>query len=109
MITAIKNALKERAIGTHTEKSHKYVICITDGIVYASVHDAADYNKGNRGRMSEAANGKVGEYKGKHWCFVDDIDQHIPELLHLFVHTQKPKKKATVYKCKKISKNYPNI
>lgn len=106
MITAIQKALMEKAIGIHTGSTHKPVLCITDGTVYASVHDAADFNHGNRGRMSEASRGLVEEYKGKRWCYVADIEHHLPEIVYHIntwntEPTQSTKKKVLVYKYKR--------
>jgi predicted ribosome quality control (RQC) complex YloA/Tae2 family protein len=80
MTIEIKKAAHVSAIGHHINKNSKPVFCITDGAVYASVLDAAEKVNADPGTMSAAINGKIKTCKGKRYCFVADVMNHLDEI-----------------------------
>ena len=71
-----------KANGIHTRKNHKPVMCITTGEVYASVLDAAKANDVSFSAMSLACCGRSNSCKGKRFCFVANVTEHLDEIAH---------------------------
>lgn len=80
MTISIKRAANVTAIGRHTNGNSKPVFCITDGAVYASVTDAAEKVGVYPGVMSSAVTGKIKTCKGKRYCFIADVMEHLDEI-----------------------------
>lgn len=80
MTINIKRAANVTAVGRHTNGNSKPVFCITDGAVYASVTDAADKVGVYPGVMSYAVSGKTRTCKGKRYCFIADVMEHLDEI-----------------------------
>lgn len=76
----IQNASIINVEGHRTSKHCKAVYCITTGEVYASVLDAAEANGVTQGAMSWALCGKSKSCKGKRYCFVSQIVEHLDEI-----------------------------
>ena len=58
----------------------KPVFCITDGTLYASATDAAIANNVHHTMMSQVCRGKVSTAKGKQYCYVKDLANHLIQL-----------------------------
>ena len=69
-----------KAHGVHTRRNHKPVLCITTGEIYASVLDAAEVNGVSYSAMSLACCGKSVKCKGKRFCFVANVTEHLDEI-----------------------------
>lgn len=80
MTINIKRAANVTVIGRHTNGNCKPVFCITDGAVYASVTDAAEKAGVYQGAMSSAVTGKIRTCKGKRYCFIADVMDHLDEI-----------------------------
>lgn len=80
MTINIKRAANVNAVGKHLNGNSKPVFCITDGAVYASVTDAAEKNGVSPCNMSAAVTGKVKTCKGKRYCFISDVMEHLDEI-----------------------------
>lgn len=77
------------AHGTHTNKNSKPVFGITDGIIYASVTDAAEAIGISVGDMSKAlSRNKL--VRGRKFCFIAEINNHLEEISS-HINTQRPK------------------
>lgn len=80
MTIEIKKAAHVSAIGNHINRNSKPVFCITDGAVYASVIDASEKIGVDPSAMSNAVRGKTGTCKGKRYCFVANVMEHLDEI-----------------------------
>lgn len=80
MTINIRRATNVTAVGYHTNGNSKPVFCITDGAVYASVTDAAEKIGVDPSTMSSAVTGKTGNCKGKRYCFVANVMEHLDEI-----------------------------
>lgn len=69
-----------KAHGIHHRKNHKPVMCITTGEIYASVLDAAEANGVSFSAMSWACCGRSKSCKGKRFCFVANVTEHLDEI-----------------------------
>lgn len=69
-----------KAHGVHTRKNNKPVMCITTGEVYASVLDAAKENGASFSAISLVCCGKSKTCKGKRFCFVTNVTEHLDEI-----------------------------
>lgn len=79
----INNKSIVSAEGTHTTKGCKEVFCITDRRTFTSVLDAAAAYNAATSDISRCCNGKSrGRHtvKGKRFCFLKDIAQHLDEI-----------------------------
>ncbi len=76
----IQNESFIKAQGIHTSKNNKPVYCITTGEFYASVLDAAEKNGVSYAAMSWVCCGKSQKCKGKRFCFVSKITEHLEEI-----------------------------
>lgn len=76
----IQNESTIKAHGTHHRKNHKPVMCITTGEIYASVLDAAEANGVSYAAMSWVCCGKSKTCKGKRFCFVANVTEHLDEI-----------------------------
>jgi hypothetical protein len=68
------------AVGASTNGNRKPVFCLTTGEVYASVRDAAKILGSAQSCMSRACSDSSYTCKGKRFCFVSDIVQHLDEM-----------------------------
>ena len=80
MTINIRRATNVAAVGYHTKGNSKPVFCITDGAVYASVTDAADKVGVTTSVISHAVTGRLNTCKGKRYCFVADVMEHLDEI-----------------------------
>ena len=80
MTITIRKASNVKAVGYHTNGNSKPVFCITDGAVYASVTDAAEKVGVDPSTMSCAVTGKTGNCKGKRYCFIANVMEHLDEI-----------------------------
>ena len=80
MTINIRRATNVKAVGHHINGNSKPVFCITDGAVYASVIDAAEKTGATQSTMSAAVTGKIKTCKGKRYCFVANVMEHLDEI-----------------------------
>lgn len=80
MTLNIRRATNVTVVGRHINGNSKPVFCITDGSVYASVTDAAEKNGVNPMNISNVVTGKTRTTKGKRYCFVADVMEHLDEI-----------------------------
>lgn len=80
MTINIQKATNVTAIGVQRNANAKPVFCITDGSVYASVTDAAEKNGVTVGMISTAISGKTKTCKGKRFCFISEVMNHLEEI-----------------------------
>jgi hypothetical protein len=80
MTINIRRATNVTAVGHHINGNCKPVFCITDGAVYASVTDAAEKTGSTVGTMSAAVTGKIKTCKGKRYCFIAGVMEHLDEI-----------------------------
>lgn len=78
-ITITKQA-NANAIGHRSNGNCKPVYCITTGEVYASATDAAEKLGISLTVLCHAASGKLKTAKGKRYCYVQHIMQHLEEI-----------------------------
>lgn len=80
MTINIRKATNIKAIGHHSNGNSKPVFCITTGVIYASATDAAKQNGTTVASISMVTTGKTKSCKGKRFCFVADVLDHIDEI-----------------------------
>lgn len=80
MTINIRKATNVTVVGHHHNGNSKPVFCITDGAVYASVTDAAEKTNTTVSAMSCAVTGKIQTCKGKRYCFVANVMEHLDEI-----------------------------
>ena len=56
------------------------VLCISTGEILTSCHDAANHADVTPGHMSSVCRGNVRTAKGKRYCYVKDITEHLDEV-----------------------------
>jgi hypothetical protein len=78
-ITITKQA-NAQAIGTRSNGNCKPVICITTGAIYASATDAAEKIGVSQATLCLAASGKIKTCKGKRYCYINHVMQHLEEI-----------------------------
>lgn len=71
------------AIGKHGNGNAKPVFCIDTGEVFASVTDAAEAAGANTTTMTWCCTKRQNTCKGKRYCFVSDVSEHISEMAEL--------------------------
>lgn len=76
----IQNASIINVEGHRTHKNCKAVYCITTGEVYASVTDAAEAIGVTLTAMSWALSGRSKSCKGKRFCYINQIVEHLDEI-----------------------------
>ena len=76
----IQNASIINVEGNRNHKNCKAVYCITTGEVYASVLDAAEKNGVSQSAMSWAVSGHSKTCRGKRFCFIHQIVEHLDEI-----------------------------
>lgn len=76
-ITKQSNA---QAIEHRSNGNCKPVICITTGAIYASAIDAAEKIGVSQATLCLAASGKIKTCKGKRYCYVNHVMQHLEEI-----------------------------
>jgi hypothetical protein len=78
--TFIKGVAQE-ALGVHDTSWSKMVLNIDTKDLYLSVVDACLATGANRGRVSEAARGKIPTAGGYHWCYLSTLWETHPQLV----------------------------
>ena len=76
----IQNASIINVEGHRSHKNCKAVYCITTGEVFASVADAAEAIGVTKTAMSWALTGRSKSCKGKRFCFIHQIVEHLNEI-----------------------------
>jgi hypothetical protein len=84
----VQGESKMKAVGTHTNGNSKPVFCLTTGEVFASALDAAESVGVKSSTMSYALQDATHICKGKRFCFVADIVEHLDEMVE---HIRKAK------------------
>ena len=77
----IQNASQVIVEGTRTRRNCKAVYCITTGEMFASVSDAAEANGVYQSNLSWHLAGKAKTCNGKKFCFVNEINEHLNEIV----------------------------
>ena len=85
------------ANGTHGVKSHKPVICIDTGDVYASVTDAAEAIGTTISNMSGHLCGKSKSVKGKHFCYLAKANESLDSIVTRLRETSEMEAKAKMW------------
>lgn len=78
-ITITKQA-DAQAIGYRSNGNCKPVFCITTGEIYASATDASEKLGVSLTVLAHAASGRLKTCKGKRYCYVQHIMQHLEEI-----------------------------
>lgn len=78
-ITITKQA-NAQAIGNRSNGNCKPVFCITTGEIYASATDASEKLGVSLTVVAHAASGRIKTCKGKRYCYVNHIMQHLEEI-----------------------------
>lgn len=73
----IHNEANINAKGIHTQRSHKPVICIDTGEVFASMTDAAEHMGVKVDSISQHIRGKIKTVKGKRFCLVSRATENL--------------------------------
>lgn len=79
----IQGESKITATGRHTNGNAKPVFCIDTGEVFASVTDAAESAGAKPTTMTWCCTGRQQTCKGKRYCFVSEVSEHISEMAEL--------------------------
>ena len=82
------------AKGNHRNRNCKPVFCITTGEIFSSVGDAAEAMGVDITTMSHALVGKIKVCKGKRFCYVANITEHLEEISQ---QTQSRNQKVLAY------------
>lgn len=69
-----------KAIGTHTKNS-KPVVCVTDGMKFASATDAAEYAGVHVSSISYCCTGRYNSVKGKVYKYIKDETENCVDIL----------------------------
>ena len=80
MIVKIHNQSNVSANGTKTNGNCKPVYCITTGMIYASVADAAKDLDVHLSTVSAAIRGKIKTCKGYRFCLLSKVTEHFDEI-----------------------------
>lgn len=80
MTINLHNISNIKAIGNHYNGNCKPVICITTGEIFVSLTEAAKANSTTPCNMSMVITGKTKTCKGKRFCLVADVMDHIDEI-----------------------------
>lgn len=80
MEITIHNESKAKAEGNLRNKNAKPVFCIDTGEVYSSVTDAAEAVGVHTSTMVWALTGRTQKCKGKRYCYVSHITEHLGEI-----------------------------
>lgn len=78
-ITITKQA-NAQAIGHRSNGNCKPVFCITTGEIYASATDASEKLGVSLTVLAHAASGRLKTCKGRRYCYVQHIMQHLEEI-----------------------------
>ncbi len=77
----ISNNATIKSTGEHVGGNCKPVVCITDNMTFNSVTDAAEYYNAWAVQISNVCTGKFRTFRGKRFCFLRDINQHLDEMM----------------------------
>ena len=80
MTITVQNTSEVNAKGKQRNANAKPVFCIDTGEVYASMTDAAEAVGVSLPSMTQTISGKSKTCKGKRYCLVRDITEHIAEI-----------------------------
>ena len=80
MTITIHEKATATAKGTKKNGNCKPVLCIDTGEVFSSVMDAANHFEVTLSSMSCAITGKTKTCKGKQFCFVSKVSEHMDEI-----------------------------
>lgn len=69
-----------RGKGKSFNENTNAVLCITTGDVFTSCTDAANHANATQGHMSNVCRGNGYSVKGKRYCYVKDINEHLDEV-----------------------------
>ena len=94
MTITVHNQTNVSAKGNHRNKNCKPVFCITTGEIFSSVTDAAETVGVHPVTMTCALGGKIKTCKGKRFCFVSEITEHLEEISQ---QTQNRNEKVIAY------------
>lgn len=77
----IQNEANINAMGEHTGKNAKPVICLDNGQVFTSMIDAATYANVATSSMVFHLQGKSKACKGKHFCYLSRVNENLDTLV----------------------------
>ena len=77
----IQNEANIKAQGIHTQRSHKPVICIDTGEVFASGIDAAEHAGVHQATMSACCLGKIRTVNGKRYCYLSKVAESLDAIV----------------------------
>ena len=80
----VQSESKVKATGEHFNGNTKPVFCITTGEVFASVTDAAKAVGSSQNNLSAHLAGITSHCKGKHFCFISKVTEHLDEIASEF-------------------------
>lgn len=80
----VQSESKVKATGEHFNGNAKPVFCITTGEVFASVTDAAKAVGSSQNNLSAHLAGITSHCKGKHFCFISKVTEHLDEIASEF-------------------------
>ena len=90
----ITNHSEAQALGYRNNGNCKPVFCITTGEIYASATDAAEKLGVSLTVVAHAASGRIKTCKGKRYCYIQHIMQHLEEIAK---NTQIREEKVAAY------------
>lgn len=80
MTLTVHNQTNVTAKGHHVNNNCKAVFCITTGEIFASVGDTAEAMGVDISTISHHLRGKMHTCKGKKFCYVSNITEHLEEI-----------------------------
>ena len=90
----ITNKATIKGNGIHNGSAAKPVICIDTGEVYVSCIDAAKANGVTQNTMSQHCLGNIKRVKGKHFCYLSQVNCHLDEITEQIRKLSKMEMKA---------------
>lgn len=92
-----KEATLNNVHGSHTNRAHKPVLCITTKEKFASVTDAAEACGVAPSVISAVCNGRIKTCKGKEFCFIADRDVNLDKILSASKDYEELARKAALW------------
>ena len=77
----IQNEANINVKGEHTSKNAKPVICVDNGMVFASMLDAAEYAGVTNPTMVMHLQGKTRTCSGKHFCYLSRVNESLDAIV----------------------------
>jgi len=98
-------------IGKKRTKHAKPVLCITEGKMFASTYDAAEYYGASQTAISAACRGVYPTCKGMKFCYVDKVKENLPVIAEEIQVKAKHNggSKPRMVKCVETGIEYPSI